>query len=538
MQKLCAQFGTPFTITDRERAFYAKISPVIAGTRFQIPEPSLSPQARLARRMSWRNDRSFYKRKCSHSGQSMIAIYPEETTFPVYHPDIWWGDTWDGLDYGQEFSFEKPVFQQWHELMQKVPRRGIDIVNCENSYYCNYCGDAKNCYLDIAGEGNEDCYYNLFSKFSKNCVDCTFVYKSEEVYQSLNCTNCQNVQYGFRLENCFDCFYSFDLKGCNNCLFCSNLRHKHYYIFNKPYSKETYLKKIAEMGLHDPEKQEQHVKTWQKLIADSIQRDMYTSNSENCSGDDIYNSKNCENSFNITNCEDCFYLYDVLDAKDCADLNYSLYHPEMSYELISTLELKYSAFSMASHYCHNVYYCDQCENSANLFACIGLKREEYCILNKQYSKNDYEALLPKVIAHMQKTGEWGEFFPAALSPWGYNETVAQEYFPIDSEIAKSFNFNWKSKEQASQQDASAVTCKLTGKKFKHTKQELEFYQKMRIAAPEISPDARHLERLKMRNVRHLFDFACSKCSAEICTTANPEGGVKIYCEKCYLEFIN
>ena len=31
---------------------------------------------------------------------------------------------------------------------------------------------------------------------------------------------------------------------------------------------------------------------------------------------------------------------------------------------------------------------------------------------------------------MMITGEWGEFFPSSLSPFGYNETVAQEYFPL------------------------------------------------------------------------------------------------------------
>ena len=35
---------------------------------------------------------------------------------------------------------------------------------------------------------------------------------------------------------------------------------------------------------------------------------------------------------------------------------------------------------------------------------------------------------------MQKTGEWGEFFPASFSPFGYNETVAQEYFPLNRSV--------------------------------------------------------------------------------------------------------
>ena len=44
-------------------------------------------------------------------------------------------------------------------------------------------------------------------------------------------------------------------------------------------------------------------------------------------------------------------------------------------------------------------------------------------------------------------GEWGEFFPSSLSPFGYNETVAQEYFPMTREevIGKTL-FNWSDYE--------------------------------------------------------------------------------------------
>jgi hypothetical protein len=50
-------------------------------------------------------------------------------------------------------------------------------------------------------------------------------------------------------------------------------------------------------------------------------------------------------------------------------------------------------------------------------------------LNKKYSKEDYETLLPKIIDHMKKTGEWGEFFPMEISPFKYEETKAVDYFP-------------------------------------------------------------------------------------------------------------
>jgi len=65
-----------------------------------------------------------------------------------------------------------------------------------------------------------------------------------------------------------------------------------------------------------------------------------------------------------------------------------------------------------------------------------LNTAKYCILNKQYTKEEYEKLMPKIIEYMEKTEEWGEFFPASLSPFGYNETIAMEYFPLTREEVK------------------------------------------------------------------------------------------------------
>jgi hypothetical protein len=484
----------------------------------------------------------------------MISIYPQETSFPVYHPDVWWGDSWNALEFGMDVSFERPFFEQWFELMQRVPRKGIDIVNCENSYYCNYCGDAKNCYLDIAGEGNEDCYFNLFTKYSKDCADCTFVYNSELMYESINCYGCQDVICGFYLENCNQCHFSFDLKNCNNCLFSSNLRHKKYHIFNKPVTKEVYEDFYSKLELHKKSQFEQCRSRWEEVIQNAVHRDMYNLNSEDCTGNNIHNSKNCRYAFNVSQSWDCKYLYDVLEATNCYDLNYSLYKPEASCELISTLNMRFSAFCMASHYCSEAFYSDQCENSSNIFGCIGLNRGKYCILNKQYSAEDYERLAGRLVAHMQKTGEWGEFFPQSMSPWAYHQTVAAEYYPMSKSQAISYGFHWSEEEERSAnsgdivpEDRTAVAledvlattyqCEETERAFKFVRPELRFYEKMNLPLPARCPDARHGQRIALRNPRKLFRRECSKTGEPIITTYAPEKNVKVFCEKAYLEYI-
>lgn len=43
---------------------------------------------------------------------------------------------------------------------------------------------------------------------------------------------------------------------------------------------------------------------------------------------------------------------------------------------------------------------------------------------------------------MTSTGEWGEFFPHTLSPFGYNESIAQEYRPLSKTDIESKGWNW------------------------------------------------------------------------------------------------
>jgi hypothetical protein len=68
-------------------------------------------------------------------------------------------------------------------------------------------------------------------------------------------------------------------------------------------------------------------------------------------------------------------------------------------------------------YGESIYYSNFCSYCNHLFACEGLRNQSYCILNKQYEKAEYEKEVAKIIEHMQKTGERGNFFHPSLSPF-------------------------------------------------------------------------------------------------------------------------
>jgi hypothetical protein len=92
----------------------------------------------------------------------------------------------------------------------------------------------------------------------------------------------------------------------------------------------------------------------------------------------------------------------------------------------------------------NILYSAFCVNNCkNLFGCVGVKKDEYSILNKKYSREEYEVLVPKIIEHMKRTGEFGEFFPVSISQFGYNETSAQDYFSMTREQALQKGYKWR-----------------------------------------------------------------------------------------------
>src|SRR6185295_17131890 len=150
----------------------------------------------------------------------------------------------------------------------------------------------------------------------------------------------------------------------------------------------------------------------------------------------------CHNAFDIINCEDGKYLCFTPKTKMTYDATFnSPDSVESSYEVCSTVGNTSAMSTFLSWYNESISYSMECNNCQNLFGCVGLKHKKYCIFNKQYTKEAYEKLVPKIIAHMMQTGEWGEYFSPTLSPFGYRETIAQEYFPLGAAAIKQQGWN-------------------------------------------------------------------------------------------------
>lgn len=546
--KVCTHCQHPFQITEKDQAFYK---------RMEVPEPTLCPLCRIQRRLSYRNERFLYHRKCELTGKSIISSFSTDKPFPVYDNDAWWSDDWDPLDYGQDFDFNRPFFEQFFELRDKVPRQAMQQQKpMINSDYCNCASRNKNCYLLFSTNYCEDSYYGSWVNYAKNCVDNLYIKNCELCYDCVGCQDCYNVRYSRDSTNCKNSFFLRNCKGCTDCFGCSNLINKQYYIFNKPHTKEEYEAFLEEVNTGNHVTIEKIKEKLEGVLNDLVVREYIGVNNQNVLGDYINQCKNCYHCFEVDASEDLSYCHCINNSKDCMDYSYWGQESELVYE---TQASGYNLFNirfcnLCWDNCSNLTYCDQIFSSKNCFGSVGLKKKQYCILNKQYSKQEYEELIPKIIKHMKKTGEWGEFFPTSQSIYAYNETLAYEQLPLTKEEVLKRGWPWKDEEEGSKNykgpayeipdDIKNVSDEITkqiliseksGKPYKIIPQELKFYKENNIPIPRLTPDERHWERLKKRNPRALFDRQCENCQKEIQTTYAPDRPEKVFCEECYLK---
>jgi hypothetical protein len=516
-----------------------------------FPLPELCPDCRHQDRCAYRNDRNLYKRNCGMCGKSIVTIFSEDKTFPVYCPECWWGDKWNGLDHGKDFDFSRPFFEQFFELRDKIPRLSLNNAKHVNSDYCSQCVGNKNCYLVIAGDDNEDCMNSFWINRCRDTYNSSRLADSSLCFDVVDSEDCYHCIYSQDLKNCSDCYFSRDLIGCKNCLFCSGLRNKEFYIKNQPCSKEEYYKKMESLDLGSFKTYSELQKLMSRINLDAPRKYIHVINSEDYVGDYIINSKDCHYCFDVFESEKCRYAFNLVHHHyNNRDVSY-ITEVRNGYQLMSvTGEEIY--FGTVSWYSSDIWYCDLVQQCQNCFGCIGLRHNKYCILNKQYSKEEYEKLVPKIIAHMKKTGEWGRFFPVKYSPFAYNETVAQDYFPLKKEAVLSSGWKWRDYDKKGFQSKvrelpddikevsedicnEALVCADCGRNYKVLPKELNVYKQVGYPLPRLCNNCRILEREKMRNPYKLYERKCDQCKINIKTTYSPKSQKKIYCESCYLK---
>lgn len=542
MEKICVQSGERFAVSEADVEFYRQ---------FGVPAPSMSVRERLRRRMMHRNFRNLYRRSCSGTGKQIISMYDADAPFPVYDAQYWWSDQWDAQTFGREYDFSRPFFVQYAALKAAVPHMSIMNSKSENCWFSNFAFESKNCYLVFGCVRNEDCLYGHIVWQSEKCMDNLYIYECKWCSNSIDLVGCYDVHYSTECVNCQESYFLHDCQNCQSCFGCTNLRKRSYCLFNEQLTRKAYEKRMAELLPLSTAKVDE-LNRW--LAGEKAGRAVYppafASQAEEITGDHLYFCHNLTHCFDVKRSEDASYCFTVYDAVQARDLCFG--SGRFSVECMAVLNCEEM---LCSHMCtdsHNLAYSEFCYASHDLFGCNGLRRAEYCILNKQYKKDEYHALRRRIIEQMRESGEWGEFFPAGLSPFAYNESVAQEYLPLDNEQVLARSLPWKSSLDCPRHAAAlspaappaideaspdcverTYVCAETCKPYKITAAEYDFCRRTGIPLPMLCPDVRHLRRMAMRMPRELWERTCACCGTGFRAAYPPAAPARVLCKECY-----
>ncbi len=588
--KNCQACKKDFTIEGEDFDFYKKIN---------VPPPTFCWRCRLARRLIWRNERSLYRRKCDLCQKNVISMYRPDAPFPVYCHECWWSDNWDPLSYGQDYDFDTTFFEQFKALQEKVPKPAAYATGNIASDYCNYTAHMKGGYLMFGSWFSENCSYGQTVLESKDCWDCLFIKNCEQCYASADLIKCNLTYCSQNCLGCHDSAFLYDCRNCQNCLFSFNLRNKSYYVFNEQVSKEEFEKvKKETFSSHSAlEKAKTH---FHKLIQEQgLHKFMTGEKNTNVSGESIYESKNVHHSYYINNGENEKYaVRGGKGQKDAMDV-FGVHAGELVYECNNIDFSSRCLFSVNGENNINSDYLADCAHLSNSFGCISARKQEYCILNKQYDEKTYRELREKIIGHMStmpykdkkgRTYSYGEMFPIEICPHSYNETLAQEYVPLSKEEADTFGYAWYENEEKNYTitkswkelpDASAempenilsevILCEAwdIDKKlaqqhkctmaFKLTPNEVAMYKKWNLPLPRKCPNTRNYELSLIRNPVAFYQRTCQcngatsengayantakhshgegRCPNEFETSYSPDRPETVYCEQCYQQEI-
>jgi len=570
--KNCVSCKKDFNIEAEDFDFYQKVG---------VPAPTFCPSCRFIRRLTFRNDRTLYKRTCDICQKDVISIYRPDGGIKVVCQKCWWSDDFDTTKFGKDYDFSKPFFEQYRELMREVPFVSnfiVDESRMVNSPYNNMVLDLRNCYMMFNADFDEDCGYGCEVENSKNCFDINLIHKSEMCYECINLQNCYRAFYSVDCESSSDIWFCRDCNGCTDCFGCVNLRKASYCIFNESMgSKQAYEERLEMLGLNSRKNLNELKLKVKEFWDGGVTKYMHEKQNDNVTGDYIYNSKNIKDSWMVYegwNIKYCQYLV-APNVKDSYDYTQFGNNVELHYEVLQGgnggSNVRFSWFTPNEN--RDLDYCMQVMTSHDMFGCIGLRKKGFYILNKEYTEEEYKALRSKIIEQMNAIPyvdtnnipyRYGEFFPSDISPFAYNETTGQEFFPLSKEEAENKGYKWFTREQRNYQPTvttqgipdtitevsdhiinDIIECENKGDQkkncttaFKVIDDEFGFYKRFNIPLPSKCPNCRHAERMTHRNlpIFHTIKCAFNGCDKEILTSYK-EGTSNLYCKEHYLQTV-
>ena len=110
---------------------------------------------------------------------------------------------------------------------------------------------------------------------------------------------------------------------------------------------------------------------------------------QNCEMVDmVYSSNNCQHCFDCFRLENSVYCT-VCMGKNLIDSNYCM-NCELCYSCLDCNQCYGSTYLKDCNSCQNCHFSALCISCTDCFGCVGLTHKEYCIFNRQHTKEEYQ----------------------------------------------------------------------------------------------------------------------------------------------------
>ncbi|MDC0357255.1 hypothetical protein OAO01_00435 [Oligoflexia bacterium] len=485
----CTISGKEFVVSDEELALLRD---------FDLPLPSIAPIERWIGMTAQSMPFQLSRETCPVTKKPILSRWSPTGVIHGADADWFWSDDCDNRDAGQPYDFKRPFFDQLIEVADRSFAPAINRINCEDSPYVNACVGLNRCHLCFACENLQDSVYCALCYSSTDLLLCVGCQDSELSYHCIDCREVYGSRFLQDCINCANCYWCVDCIGCSNCFACAGLRQARdgYFIRNEKVSKEEWEQTISELTFGSYNAELRATEEAELFLSD--QRD-YTTNlhNENCSAiDHVHNSKNLHTALHVTNCEDCKDLILSTNARNCFSSMW-IHNSERAYMVagaVNAYDCLFCDGAVGDAQNHTYNFCGY-NGCAHLFGCFFLKKQSYCILNRQYKPGEYRELVPRILAHMKSTGEWGQWFPSKLYGAPFRESWSAFAFGDlnDQEIEQRglLNFSFSDQrtisegitlpdhindfeEELCQQE---ICCEVSGKPFGVGRKELSAFTK-------------------------------------------------------------
>lgn len=380
---------------------------------------------------------AFYKNK------GLISIYPPNTwRVQIIDRELFEKERHNITKYGKEYDFSLGFFENFQNLFISIPLPNLlHVWNNENCDYVDTAVNSKDSYLSfvVAWDCSNVQYSFMVRENSTDVLNSAYVIiNNASVFQSLSVINSFQIFFSRYISNSNNIWFSSNLVWCSECIFCYDMENISYAIKNTVFEKTEYFRQ-KQIILQEKDKYQ--------LYFDSVSKIGAIQASKNCTWSSILASDNLANAYFVNNLvvwNNIMFAWSLADGGNCYDIFMAGKWTKHCYWVVNFGgNPEHIYCSLGIGFSFYMFYCMFCDNCSFCFGCIGLINKQYCVFNIQYSKEQWNELVEKIFSSIEKAGLLGEYFPATMNPFYFNDTFAFLFGDFEKELMKQQWFLWR-----------------------------------------------------------------------------------------------